>query len=162
MPLFYYIKYTAKYVTKIFQLFKIEWLLVSPTCFWVDREEILRVASSDAITQTTGRGSEVRVLRLDTDDGYILWRVLHDDWVVDRIRGEGSIIIDIFYLRDKEGRRKKRGWGRIEGKRGQGLGKRQEQAVLFVSILTVICIWVGSDLAIDVLIKPSLLNQPGL
>lgn len=43
-------------------------LFVSLTCFWVDREEILRVASSDAITQTTGSGGEVRVLRLDTDD----------------------------------------------------------------------------------------------
>lgn len=81
---------------------------MSLTCFGVDREEILRVASSDAITQTTGRGGEVGVLRLDTDDRHILWRVLHDDWVVDRIRGEGSIIIDILYLREKEGRRKKK------------------------------------------------------
>lgn len=38
------------------------------TCSWVDREEILRVASSDAITQAAGSGGEIRVLRLDTDD----------------------------------------------------------------------------------------------
>lgn len=43
-------------------------VFVRLTCFGVDREEILRVASSDAITQTTGCGSEVRVLCLDTDD----------------------------------------------------------------------------------------------
>lgn len=71
------------------------------TCFGVDREEILRVACSDAVTQTTGSGGEVRVLRLDTDDGHILRRVLHDNWVVDRVRGEGSVIIDILYLRQK-------------------------------------------------------------
>lgn len=55
------------------------------TCFWVDGEEILRVARSDAVTETTGRGGEVGVLRLDTDDRHVLWGVLHDDRVVDRI-----------------------------------------------------------------------------
>lgn len=60
-------------------------LVVSLTCSGVDREEILRVASSDAITQTTGSGGEVRVLRLDTDDRHILWRVLHYYWVVDGV-----------------------------------------------------------------------------
>lgn len=55
------------------------------TCFRVDGEEILRVASCDAITQTAGYGGEVRVLGLDTDDGHVLWRVLHDDRMVDGI-----------------------------------------------------------------------------
>lgn len=76
---------------------------MSPTCFGVDREKILWVASSDAIAQTTGSGGEVRVLSLNTDDWHILWRVLHDNRVVDRVRGEGGIIVDIFYLRGKEG-----------------------------------------------------------
>lgn len=49
-------------------LLRIVSLFVSVTCFGVDREEILRVASRDAITQTTGRGGEVRVLCLDADD----------------------------------------------------------------------------------------------
>lgn len=74
---------------------------MSVTCFGIDREEILRVASRDAITQTTGRGGEVRVLCLDADDRHILRGVLHDGWVVDRIRGERSIIIDIFYLKEE-------------------------------------------------------------
>lgn len=77
---------------------------MSVTCFGVDREEILWVASSDTITETTRRSSEVRVLRLDTDDWNILWRILHDGWVVDRIRGEGSIVIDILNLRKTEGK----------------------------------------------------------
>lgn len=55
------------------------------TCFGVDGEEILRVASGDAVTQTTGSGGEVRVLRLDADYWHILWRVLHDNRMVDRI-----------------------------------------------------------------------------
>lgn len=108
-------------------------LFVILTWLWVDREEILRVASSDTITQTTGSGSEVRVLRLDTDDWHILWRVLHDDWVVDRVRGERSIIIDILYLREKEDRR----W-RTAGRREERVWDRN----VFVSILTVHLIWI--------------------
>lgn len=60
-------------------------LVVSLTCSGVDREEILRVASSDAITQATGSSGEVRVLCLDTDDRHILWRVFHYYWVVDGV-----------------------------------------------------------------------------
>lgn len=52
----------------LFQPFQIVSLSESLTCFGVDREEILRVASTDAITQSAGRGGKVRVLRLDTDD----------------------------------------------------------------------------------------------
>lgn len=48
-------------------LLKVCWA-ATLTCSWVDREEILRVASSDAITQAAGSGGEIRVLRLDTDD----------------------------------------------------------------------------------------------
>lgn len=60
-------------------------LFLNFTCFGVDREEVLRVASGDSVTQATGCGGEVRVLRLDVDDRHILWRVLHHDWVVDWI-----------------------------------------------------------------------------
>lgn len=67
MPLVYHI-YTGNYVSEAFELFQGVCVSVSLTCFWVDREEVLRVAGSDAITQTAGRGGEVRVLRLDTDD----------------------------------------------------------------------------------------------
>lgn len=87
----------------------------SVTCFGINWEEILRVASSDAITETTRRSSEVRVLCLDTDDWNIFWRILHDGWVVDRIRGEGSIVIDIFYLRETKEE------GKMQRKRESGL-----------------------------------------
>ena len=74
----------------------------SPTCFGVDREEVLRVAGGDAITQAARCGGEVGILRLDADDGHVLWRVLHHDRVVDGIRGEGSVVIDVFYLRKED------------------------------------------------------------
>lgn len=75
------------------------------TCSGVDGEEILRITSSNAITQAAGFGRKVRVLRLYLNDWHILWRVLHDDWMVDRIRSEGGIIVDIFNLKGTE-----RGW----------------------------------------------------
>lgn len=75
------------------------------TCSGVDGEEILRITSSNAITQAAGFGRKVRVLRLYLNDWHILWRVLHDDWMVDRIRSEGGIIVDIFNLEGTE-----RGW----------------------------------------------------
>lgn len=68
----------------------------------VDREEILWVASGDAVTKAAWSGGEIRVLGLDTDDWHILCWVLHDNWVVDRVRGEGSVIVDILHLRERE------------------------------------------------------------
>lgn len=73
------------------------------TSFGVDGEEILRVARSDAVTQPTGSGGEIGVLRLDTDDGHVLRRVLHDNRVVDRVRGEGSVVVDVLHLRENDG-----------------------------------------------------------
>lgn len=89
----------------------------SPTCFGVDGEEILRVAGGDAVTQATGRGGEVGVLRLDADHRHVLRRVLHDDRVVDGIRGEGGVVVDIFYLTREE--KKARRWGTQGGERGR-------------------------------------------
>lgn len=77
-------------------------LFTNPTCFGVDGEEVLRVAGSDAVAQTAGFGCEVGVLRLDLNDRHVLRSVLHDNWVVDGIRGEGGIIVDIFDLREKD------------------------------------------------------------
>lgn len=70
LPVFYFEETSSK---PFFQqqtdetLLKVCWT-ATLTCSWVDREEILRVASSDAITQAAGSGGEIRVLRLDTDD----------------------------------------------------------------------------------------------
>ena len=74
-------------------------LFVCLTCFGIDGEEVLRVASSDAVTKASGRGAGVWVLSLNTYDGNILGRVLHDDWVVDRVRGQRGVVIDILYLK---------------------------------------------------------------
>ena len=76
------------------------------TCLGVDGEEVLWVAGSDAVTEATGRGSQIGVLRLDTDHRHVLGRVLHDNRVVDRIGGQGGIVVHILHLRGREKRTK--------------------------------------------------------
>ena len=74
-------------------------LCVCLTCLGINGEEVLRVAGSDAVTKSSGYGAGVWVLSLNTYDGNILGRVLHDDWVVDRVRGQRGVVIDILYLK---------------------------------------------------------------
>lgn len=71
------------------------------TCFRVNGEEVLRIACTDSITETIGHSRQIRVLRLDADNGNIFWWVLHDNRMVDGIRRQWGIVINIFHLREK-------------------------------------------------------------
>lgn len=66
----------------------------SLTCFDIDGKKVLRIPTCNPVRQFF-IGTRVRILSLDLNDRHILWRVFHDNWIVNRFRGQRCIVIHI-------------------------------------------------------------------
>lgn len=67
----------------------------SLTCFGIDGKKILGIPTCNPVCQFL-IGTGVGILSLDLNDRYILWRVFHDNRIINRFRGQGGIVIHIF------------------------------------------------------------------
>lgn len=67
------------------------------TCFGVDYKEVLGISTCNPVSQLLVSAG-VRVLGLDLNDRYILGGVFHDSWIIDRLRGEGGVVIHILHF----------------------------------------------------------------